>query len=91
MLFRPSVKELDKVDEPRGTPPLQFSNHILQDSDEPDLPPTYDYADWPKIEHPPAVHIDPGKLTKGNSELRGFEAKILRFLTPELGGLRPNF
>jgi hypothetical protein len=62
MLFRPSVEELNKVNEPRGTPPLQFSNHILQDSDEPDLPPTYDYVDWPKIKHPPAVHIDPGKL-----------------------------
>jgi hypothetical protein len=39
MLFHPSVKELDEVDEPRGAPPLQFSSHILQDSDKPDTIP----------------------------------------------------
>ncbi|KAJ7816964.1 hypothetical protein B0H14DRAFT_2602338 [Mycena olivaceomarginata] len=47
MSFCPSVEELDEVNEPRSAPPLQFSSHILQDSDEPNLPPTYDYADWP--------------------------------------------
>ncbi|KAJ7768561.1 hypothetical protein B0H14DRAFT_2632908 [Mycena olivaceomarginata] len=31
MSFRPSVEELDEIDEPRGAPPLQFSSHILQD------------------------------------------------------------
>jgi hypothetical protein len=34
---------------------------------------------------------DPGSSPKGNSEVRGFEAEILRFSTPKLGDLRPKF
>jgi hypothetical protein len=33
----------------------------------------------------------PGSSPKGNSEVRGFQAKILRFFTPDLGDSRANF
>ncbi|KAJ7793331.1 hypothetical protein B0H14DRAFT_3498195 [Mycena olivaceomarginata] len=41
MSFRPSVEEINEDPDPRGAPPLLFSNHILQDSDDPDLPLTF--------------------------------------------------
>ncbi|KAJ7877230.1 hypothetical protein B0H14DRAFT_3130239 [Mycena olivaceomarginata] len=38
------------------------------------------------------LHVQaPGSSPKGNSEVRGFQGENLRFLTPELGGLRPKF
>ncbi|KAJ7348399.1 hypothetical protein DFH08DRAFT_1000177 [Mycena albidolilacea] len=52
MSFRPSIEKINKVDDPHGTPPLLFSNHILQDSDDPDLPTAFHCADWSNLEHP---------------------------------------
>ncbi|KAJ7711460.1 hypothetical protein B0H14DRAFT_2645778 [Mycena olivaceomarginata] len=57
MSFRLSVKELNEENDARGGPPLQFSSHILQDSDEPDLPPIFYYVDWTNLIHPSTVSM----------------------------------
>ncbi|KAJ7812812.1 hypothetical protein B0H14DRAFT_2605530 [Mycena olivaceomarginata] len=56
VLFQPSVEEVDEEDEPRSAPPLHLSSNILQDSADPDLPPTSAYAAWASS-HPPYHRI----------------------------------
>ncbi|KAJ7792660.1 hypothetical protein B0H14DRAFT_3498974 [Mycena olivaceomarginata] len=62
MSFRPSIEEINKDPRPPWRPSLLFSNHILQDSDDPDLPADFHRAgaDWSIPPHPSAASTAAG-------------------------------
>ncbi|KAJ7829888.1 hypothetical protein B0H14DRAFT_2593755 [Mycena olivaceomarginata] len=74
MAFCPIVEELYEGDVPCGAPPLRFSSHILQPSNEPDLPPAVEYSGW----------NNPGRLSTTSTGAHPSHPNLPNFILPSV-------